>query len=105
MATIKELKELALHAARGTAPANFSAETVDEALRNELASMCDSINNFQRNKYDIFDILITTADEIVPKKAFEVMGMFAEIKNVPQGQKALFRVNGLGRGRARKFLT
>ena len=30
MATIKELKELALHAARGTAPANFSAETVDE---------------------------------------------------------------------------
>ena len=57
MATIKELKELALHAARGTAPANFSAETVDEALRSELASMCDSINNFQRNKYDIFDIL------------------------------------------------
>ena len=105
MATIKELKELALHAARGTAPANFSAETVDEALRSELASMCDSINNFQRNKYDIFDILITTVDEILPKKAFEVMGMFAEIKKVHQGQKALFRVNGLGRDRARKFLT
>ena len=83
MATIKELKELALHAVRGTAPANYTAETVDEALRGELAAMCDSINNFQRNKYDIFEILITAADEVVPKKAFEVMGMCAEIKNVP----------------------
>ena len=53
MATIKELKELALHAARGTAPANYAAETVDEALRGELASMCSSINNFMRNRYDI----------------------------------------------------
>ena len=105
MATIKELKELALHAVRGTAPANYTAETVDEALRGELAAMCDSINNFQRNKYDIFEILITAADEVVPKKAFEVMGTFAEIKNVPQGQKAVFRVNGLGKGRAKKFLT
>ena len=56
MATIKELKELALHAVRGTAPANYTAETVDEALRGELCAMCDSINNFQRNKYDIFEI-------------------------------------------------
>ena len=31
MATIKELKELALHSVRGTAPANYTAETVDEA--------------------------------------------------------------------------
>ena len=36
MATIKELKELALHSVRGTAPANYTAETVDEALRGEL---------------------------------------------------------------------
>ncbi len=105
MATIKELKELALHAVRGTAPANYTAETVDEALRGELSAMCTSINNFQRNKLDIFDILITAADEVVPKKAFEVMGTFAEIRNVPQGQKALFRVRGLGKDRAKKFLT
>ena len=40
MANIKELKELALHAVRGTAPANYTAETVDEALRGEIASIC-----------------------------------------------------------------
>lgn len=105
MATIKELRELALHAAKGTAPANFSASNVDDALRGELAAMCDSINNFMRNRYDIYDIIITTADEIVPNKVIDAMGMFAEIKNVPQGQKALFKRGNVGRNRAKKFLT
>ena len=105
MATIKELKELALHAARGTAPANYAAETVDEALRGELASMCSSINNFMRNRYDIYDIIIETADEVVPNKVIDAMGIFAEIKSVPQGQKAIFKRGMVGRNRAKKFLT
>ena len=105
MATIKELKDLALHSVRGTAPENYTVGTVDEALRGEIAKMCDSVNNFMRNRYDIYDIIITVADEVVPAKTFDVLGQFAEIKTVPQGQKALFRVNGLGRNRAKKFLT
>ena len=105
MATIQELKDLALHAVRGTAPANFTNENVDDALRGEIANMCSSINNFQRNKHDIFDIIITAADEVVPTKVADVMGMFAEIRNVPQGQKALFKRGLVGRGRAKKFLT
>lgn len=105
MATIKELKDLALHAVRGTAPANYTAETVDEALRGEIAAMCTSINMFQRNKHDIFEIIITAADEVVPNKVIDAMGMFAEVKQVPQGQKALFKRGMLGRNRAKKFLT
>ena len=105
MATIKELKDLALHAVRGTAPANFTAETVDDALRGEIAEMCSSINQFQRNKHDIFDIIITAADEIVPNKVIDAMGIFAEVKQVAQGQKALFRRGLVGRNRAKKFLT
>ena len=105
MATIKELKELALHSVRGTAPETYELGTVDEALHGEIAKMCDSVNNFMRNRYDIYDIIITVADEVVPAKTFDVLGQFAEIKSVPQGQKALFRVNGLGRNRAKKFLT
>lgn len=105
MATIAELKELALHSVRGTAPVNYELGTVDEALRGEIAKMCDSLNNFMRNRYDIYDIIITVADEVVPAKTYDVLGQFAEIKSVPQGQKALFRVNGLGRNRAKKFLT
>ena len=105
MATIKELKELALHAARGTAPAEYTASNVDEALRGELAQMCSSINNFMRNRYDIYEIIIETADEIVPTKVIDVMGSFAEIKSVPQGQKAIFKRGLVGRNRAKKFLT
>ena len=105
MATIKELKELALHSARGTAPAEYSASNVDEALRGELAQMCSSINNFMRNRFDIYDIIIETADEVVPTKVIDVMGAFAEIKSVPQGQKAIFKRGLVGRNRAKKFLT
>ena len=105
MATIKELKDLALHSVRGTAPENYTAGTVDEALCGELAAMCDSVNNFMRNRYDIYDIIITTADEVVPNKVLDVMGIFAEIKTVPQGQKAMFKRGMVGRNRAKKFLT
>ena len=62
MATIKEIKELALHAAKHTAPANFSVENVDEALRAEMKNMASSVNEFMRNRYDIYDIIIQTAD-------------------------------------------
>ena len=105
MATIKELKELALHSVRGTAPETYELGTVDDALRGELAKMCDSVNNFMRNRYDIYDIIITTADEVVPNKVIDVMGIFAEVKSVPQGQKALFKRGMVGRYRAKKFLT
>lgn len=105
MATIQELKDLALHSVRGTAPENYTVGTVDDALRGEIAKMCDSVNNFMRNRYDIYDIIITTADEVVPTKVFDIMGIFAEIKSVPQGQKALFKRGNVGRNRAKKFLT
>ena len=107
MATIKELKELALHAVKGTVPAEFSAENVDvnEALAGELNSLAGSINEFMKNRYDIYEIIIETADEIVPNKVIDAVGIFAEVKTVGQGQKALFKVPGLGKNRAKQFLT
>ena len=83
MATIKELKELALHAARGTAPANFSAETVDEALRSELASMCDSINNFIKlyNAEKQYDFILSNAgfdNLLYGNPAFNITGEIIE---------------------------
>ena len=104
MATIKELKELALHAARGTAPANFSTQNVNDAFREEMRALAGSINEFQRNKHDIFDIIIAAADEVVPKKITESIGLFADVVSVPQGQKIVFKTRK-GTARARKFLT
>lgn len=104
MATIKEIKELALHAAKGTAPATFSVENVNEALVDELKQLAGSINQFMKNRYDIYEILIETADEIVPNRVIDAIGVFAEVKVVEQGQKAMFKKK-VGRSRAKKFLT
>ena len=102
--TIKEMKELAVYAAKGQAPTNFSVENVDEALRDGLRELAGSVNQFMKNRYDIYEIIIEAADEIVPKKVIDAVGIFAEVQNVPQGQKAIFRTR-LGRTRAKKFLT
>lgn len=103
--TVNEIKELALHSVRGTAPANFTVDNVNEALRDGIRGLASSINEFNRNKYDIFEIVIKAADEVVPNKVIGAMSAFAEIQQVPQGQKAIFKRGTLGRNRAKKFLT
>ena len=102
--TIKEMKELALHAAKNTAPANYSMENVNDALVEGLKDLAGSVNQFMKNRYDIYDIIIEAADEVVPQKVIDAVGIFAEVRQVGQGQKALFKTR-LGRTRARKFLT
>jgi len=102
---LKELKELALHAAKRTAPANFSLETVDEALLNELKSMTTTLNDFMKNRYDIYDIIIETAEKIVPVEVMQQLGAFCEIKQVGQGETVMFKRGPIGRNRAKKFLT
>lgn len=107
MATIQEIKELALHAAKGTVPSTFSKEDnvdVNAALRDCLKDYAGSINQFMKNRYDIYDIIIQTADEVVPNDVIDAVGIFAEVQQVPQGQKALFK-RRLGKNRAKKFLT
>ena len=103
--TIAELKELARHAAHRTAPTEFSVSNVDAALADEFKKMTGSINNFMRNRYDIYDIIIENADEIVPAKVMDAMGQFAEVITIGNGDQKVFKRGGLGRNRAKKFLT
>ena len=48
--TINELKQLAVYAAKGQAPTNFSVENVDEALADGLREMAGSVNQFMKNR-------------------------------------------------------
>jgi hypothetical protein len=102
--TIKELKDLAVYAAKGQPTAVYSAEDVNETLKKGLNELCGSVNDFLKNRYDIYDIITKPADEIVPNKVIDAVGIFAEVQNVPQGTAARFTTR-LGRTRARKFLT
>lgn len=99
------LKELARHAAHRTAPTEFSVASVDAAFADELKKLTGSINNFMRNRYDIYDIIIENADEIVPAKIMDAMNQFAEVITLKQGETKVFKRGGLGRNRAKKFLT
>jgi hypothetical protein len=104
MADMKNLKALALHSAKGTAPTNFSSENVNDAFRAELSKVCSDYITFMKNRYDLYDLMITTIDEVVPAKTIAELGMFAEIQTVGQGQRAVFKKK-VGKNRAKKFVT
>lgn len=103
--TLNEMKQLAIHSVKKTAPTTFSVENVDAALQDGFKELAGSINQFMKNRYDIYEILIAAAEEIVPNRVIDGMGIFAEVKSVPQGQKTRFKVSGLGKMRAKQFLT
>lgn len=102
--TLEQLKELAIYAAKNEAPTNFSVDNVDAALADGLRDLAGSINQFMKNRYDIYDIIITAVDEVVPKNVIDAVSIFAEVQQVPQGQKAIFKQK-VGRTRAKQFLT
>ena len=102
--TLQEFRDIALHAAKGTAPANFTNDSVNAAFIDGLKELAGSVNKFMKNRYDIYDIIIEAADEVMPKKVISALSAFAEVQVVGEGQKALFK-RRLGRNRAKKFLT
>lgn len=102
--TLEQLKELAIYAAKNEAPTNFSVDNVDAALADGLRDLAGSVNQFMKNRYDIYDIIITAVDEVVPKNVMDAVSIFAEVQQVPQGQKAIFKQK-VGRTRAKQFLT
>ena len=101
---IKELKQLALHSARQTAPTNYSVGSINEALADGFKEMAGSVNQFMKNRYDIYEVIAETADEIVPNRVMSALGIFADVKVTPQGQKTVFKKK-VGKTRAKKFLT
>ena len=102
--TLNEFKDIALHAAKGTAPETFSVENVNDAFIDGLKELAGSYNQFMKNRYDIYDIIISVIDEILPKNVIDALGAFAEVKQVAQGEKAMFKRRA-GIARAKKFLT
>lgn len=102
--TLEQFREIALHAAKGTAPANYTADNVNAAFIDGLRELAGSVNKFMKNRYDIYEIIIEAADEVIPKQVIDRLGRFAEIQVVGEGQKAVFR-RRVGRQRAKRFLT
>ena len=102
--TLKEFRDIALHAANGTAPETFSVNDVNAAFVDGLKELAGTYNQFMKNRYDIYDIIIESIDEVMPANVMSAIGAFAEVQQVAQGEKAMFR-RKKGAQRAKKFLT
>jgi len=98
-------------------PAEFAAADYDyeAALRDELAKLMCKPNNktgkmefnrnvFEKNKYDIFELLSENLEEVLPASIESALDMFTETIHVPQGARMEFRVNR-GHMRGRQFVT
>ena len=111
---LKDLTKLAKLAVSKT-PSNtysfegetYSLEDVNATLRDELNKVAGNYHEYEKNKHTIFALIEETVDEILPQRVMEQYGRFAEIKTVPQGDKAIFRqrVTADSRKRAKKFIT
>ena len=77
---------------------------ISSELREELRKIASTPQDFERNKWDIFALIQTAADDIIPVRVEQIMGQFAETQQVGQGNKATFK-RKLGKQRAKSFIT
>lgn len=121
----KDLRELARIAVRAdkSAPVaysfehdgmteQFSIQDVNNALRKELFSLIDGESGnryaaYRENKNTIFRLIEESIDLVLPARVEEQYMQFADVKVVPQGDKAVFhkRITEASRQRAKRFVT
>ena len=104
--TLTELQEIALHAVKGTVPATYANKEVDmqAAFADGLRDLMGSYNQFMKNRYDIYEIIMKAYNEILPAKVIDAIGQFADVQVTKNNQKVMFKVRK-GKSRARKFIT
>ena len=85
----------------------FSYSELNETLRKELNEYAATPALYRENKNTIFSLMEVIVDDVLPVRVMEMYGMFAEIKQFSQGEKAVFtqRVTAASRRRAKQFIT
>ena len=112
----KNLFELAKVTARANAASpvaysfgdnKFSYAELNETLRKEMNEYAATPALYRENKNVIFSLMEVIVDDVLPARVIEMYGMFAEIKQFAQGDKAIFtqRVTAASRRRAKRFIT
>jgi hypothetical protein len=101
-----DIRDLYIPAFKGTSRdvTQFSVKEVQDSLRAELRALAPNKYEYERNKLEIFQIIQESFDEVLPDYVGNFIGQFAEIKSVPNGQRASFIVKR-GRRRAKTFVT
>ena len=101
--TLKQLFDCA----RGkNIPAEFANEHVDyrSALRDELARTMGTPALRRRNGPEVFEILEEIAQEELPRRVQELIGMFAEVRQYGNNERVIYKKQ-LGRRRGKSYVT
>lgn len=121
----KDLRNLALIAARAdkSAPVaysftqdgkteNYSLDDVNAAIAKEFSNLMGGEHGnhfaaYRENKNLIFRLIEETIDDVLPAKVEQTYMQFADVRNMAQGDKAIFRqrITEASKKRAKGFVT
>jgi hypothetical protein len=68
----------------------FSYNDLDDTFRKELNAYAGTYQLFRENRNLIFSLMEEMIDDVLPKKVLDAYNMFAEVKTIGQGEKAIF---------------
>lgn len=104
---IKSLLDVAVGTKKAI-PADFELKLedvdIESALRDQLKELATNYTQYCRNRYDIFDLLQESFDEVLPNKVNAIFSAFAEVQNYKQGDRPIFKVSANKR-RGKQFVT
>lgn len=93
---MNELTKLALDLSKGQVSGNFSKSEADGVLRaaflEKIGTDKIDYDTYRQNKYVIFQILQETISPIINDRLEEVMGRFAEVRNIGWGDSLVFDI-------------
>ena len=93
---MNETTKLALDLSKGQVSGNFSKSEADAVLRaaflEEIGTDKIDFNTYRENKYKIFRLIQETIAPIINDRLEEVMGRFAEVRNVGFGDTPVFDI-------------
>ena len=86
--------------------ANYSYSQLDETLRKEMNELVGTPALYRENKNLLFGLIEETISEVLPAKVADIYAGFAEVKNLAQGDKPIFRRKiTSSKIRAKQFIT
>lgn len=103
---IKTLVQIGLSALNVIPSKEYSVADANRAFVGEVANNfgCKNVADYMRAKPDIFELLQEMADEYLPARLNATLGQFAEVRQVPQGNKIEIKMRK-GHQRGKTFVT
>ena len=85
----------------------FSYRDLDDTFRKELNEYAGTYQLFRENRNLVFSLMEEKIDEVLPKRLHDTYNMFAEVKTIGQGEKAVFtqKITQNAKRRAKQFIT